>query len=108
MAELRLGVADKGRTVAAQVGDTIVVTLPENATTGYQCYQWNVDSCSEGTMALEETDATSAPVGAMGAGGGEVTVRLKATAAGAGNVILKLSRGTESSAFEFRVDFDIS
>jgi inhibitor of cysteine peptidase len=105
MAELRLGVADKGRTVAAQVGDTIVVTLPENATTGYQ---WNVDSCSEGTMALEETDATSAPVGAMGAGGGEVTVRLKATAAGAGNVILKLSRGTESSAFEFRVDFDIS
>src|SRR5947199_574956 len=105
MAELKLGVADKGRTVAAPVGDTIVITLPENATTGYQ---WNVDSYSEDTLALEETDATSASGGAVGAGGGEVTVRLKATARGSGNVIMKLSRGTENSAFEFRVDFDIS
>lgn len=105
MAELKLGFADKDRIVAAKVGDTIVITLPENATTGFQ---WNVASLTEDSLALEMTDATSAPSGAPGAGGGEVVVRFRATAAGPGNVILKLSRGTEGSAFEFRLNLDIS
>ncbi len=105
MAELKLGVADKDRTVAAKVGDTIVIMLPENATTGFQ---WNVASLTENNLALEMTDATSAPSGALGAGGGEAVVRLRATAPGSGHVILKLSRGTEDSAFEFRLNLNIS
>ena len=108
MAELRLGFADKNKTIPAKVGETLVITLPENATTGYQ---WKVASLTENTLALESTTATSAPSEYPGAGGSEVFFRLKTTAPGPGKINLKLLRGTErdgDSAFGFELNFDIS
>jgi inhibitor of cysteine peptidase len=108
MAELNLGFADNNKTVAAKVGDSIIVTVPENATTGFQ---WDLASITEETVALEDGSAISAPIGrAMGAGGGGVTFRFRATAAGNGKVTLKLSRGgpSDNSAVKFSLNLDIS
>jgi inhibitor of cysteine peptidase len=108
MAELNLGFVHNNKTVSARVGDTIVITLPENATTGFQ---WNVASITEETLALEDGSAISGSAGgAIGAGGGGVTFRFRATSAGNGKVTVKLSRGGESdnSAFQFTLNLDIS
>ncbi len=104
MAELRLGFADKDRTVVAKVGDCILIVLPENATTGFQ---WRVASFTEGTLALESTERTAAHEGPPGAGGGEVIARFRAMAIGPGNVVLKLSRGIEEDASVFKFDLNL-
>jgi predicted secreted protein len=39
MANLSFDFVDNDKTVTAKVGDIILITLPENATTGFQ---WNV------------------------------------------------------------------
>jgi inhibitor of cysteine peptidase len=49
--EHRLGPEDAGRTVAAAAGDRLVVSLPENASTGYT---WRVDELPPGTRVVEE------------------------------------------------------
>ena len=108
MAELNLGFVHNNKTLPARVGDIIAITLPENATTGFQ---WNVASITEEAIAIEDGSAISAPAGgAIGAGGGGVTFRFRATAAGNGKVTVVLSRGGQSdnTAFQFTVNFDIS
>jgi inhibitor of cysteine peptidase len=54
MADIALGPDDDGTTVSASVGDRIVVTLPENATTGFR---WEVESLDSATLELEASDA---------------------------------------------------
>lgn len=108
MVEFKVGFADKDRITPAKVGDTIIITLQENATTGFQ---WKMTSFTSDTLEFDIMDSTSAPSGSLGAGGGEVFFRLKAIATGPGKVNLKLSRGTRvdsDSDFGFELNFDIS
>jgi inhibitor of cysteine peptidase len=108
MAELNVGFEDKNKTIPAKVGDTIIITLQENATTGYQ---WNMTSFSSDTLALVSKETTSASSTVPGAGGSEVVFRLKPTASGLGRVNVKVLRGGEidiDSAFGVEFNFDIS
>jgi predicted secreted protein len=49
--EHRLGPEDAGRTVTVAAGDRLVLSLPENASTGYT---WQVDELPPGARVLEE------------------------------------------------------
>jgi inhibitor of cysteine peptidase len=107
MAELRLGFLENNKTVAAKAGDTIVITLPENATTGFQ---WDVVSAPQEIVQFEGRGATPPAVGAIGAGGSEASFRFKTHAAGSGDIILNLSRGDQSStsASQYTLTLNVS
>lgn len=51
MTEHHLGPEDAGRTVTVAAGDRLVLSLPENASTGYT---WQVDELPPGARVLEE------------------------------------------------------
>ena len=96
--------ADNGRTVALRVGETVRVTLPENATTGYR---WAVDRL-EGDVVEAVGSEPHYSAGAVGAGG-EVTFTFKATKAGPGALTLKHWRHFEGDASvtkRFHLRFD--
>jgi inhibitor of cysteine peptidase len=82
--DIGLTEADSGTTVSADPGDTIVVRLPENPTTGYR---WEV----AGGPSPSADDFTSAGTG-QGAGG-ERTLRFTAQP---GPITLVLKRPWES------------
>ena len=106
MGELRLGYTDRDKTIITKVGDTLVITVPENATTGFQ---WNLASYTKDILSLETTDPTSASSEPLGAGGRKVTFRFTAKSIGQGEIILKLSRGKGNieSNFKFRLNIKI-
>ena len=64
MTTILLTEADSGRSIAARVGDEIVVELPENPTTGYR---WEVagadglDPTADGYLAAEPVPPDAAP-----------------------------------------------
>lgn len=70
--------ADDGREVDAGLNDVVVVSLPENPTTGYL---WAVASETTGTLRLENSDF-SAVAGTGVGGGGLRTFSFRAAAAG--------------------------
>lgn len=93
--------ADNGRTVDLKVGETIEVTLPENATTGYR---WAVDRLDPGIVEAHESKPhySSGQTGSAG----EVTFSFKAGKAGSGDIQLKYWRhfeGDSSITQRFRV-----
>ena len=78
MATVTLGPEQHGQSVSASVGDTVVVRLPENPTTGYQ---WQVGSLDE--PVVEQVEDTYDAEGNPTVGGGgirELIFRVKAPA----------------------------
>jgi inhibitor of cysteine peptidase len=75
---------DDGRVVELRVGETVSVTLPENATTGYR---WAIDRLDPGLVEVNEAKPRypSGPVGS----GGAVTFSFASTEPGSGEVSLK-------------------
>ena len=93
--------ADNGRTVDLRVGESVRLTLPENATTGYR---WTVDHFDREVV----DPAGSEPHYAGGAVGsaGNVTFDFTAKKAGRGEVALKYWRhfeGEGSVVKRFRI-----
>jgi inhibitor of cysteine peptidase len=66
MPELGLTQSSNGSTVQAHEGDTLVLELPENPTTGYR---WNLTSHDE---ILRLSGDSFQPSGSQGAGGGGI------------------------------------
>jgi inhibitor of cysteine peptidase len=95
---------DNGRTVDLRVGESVRLTLPENATTGYR---WTVDHFDREVI----DPAGSEPHYAGGAVGsaGQITFDFKAKKAGSGEVALKYWRhfegeGSVVKRFRFRLN----
>jgi inhibitor of cysteine peptidase len=55
MAEYRIERADTEKVVEVNLGDSIVISLPENVTTGYR---WSVDLLDEHTVDLQDSQST--------------------------------------------------
>jgi len=85
--------ADNGKTVTVRVGETVAVTLQENASTGYR---WAIDGAGPALVTVHGPDA-SYPSGAVGSGG-LVRWAFEAKAPGATNVALKRWRPWEGDA----------
>jgi inhibitor of cysteine peptidase len=64
--EVKIGEAQNGARLAARVGDTIVLRLPENAAGGYR---WTLTPVDAGTLEMTEHhyEDTRAGVGSAGA-----------------------------------------
>jgi inhibitor of cysteine peptidase len=95
---------DNGRTVNLRVGESVRLTLPENATTGYR---WTVDHFDREVV----DPAGSEPHYAGGAVGsaGQITFDFKVKKAGSGDVALKYWRhfegeGSVVKRFRFRLN----
>lgn len=85
--------ADNGHTVDVRAGETVSVTLPENATSGYR---WAIDKLGPGIV--EANEATPhVPAGPVGSGG-TVTFAFKHAGHGSGEVSLKHWRHFEGDA----------
>jgi inhibitor of cysteine peptidase len=96
--------ADNERTVDLRVGESVRLTLPENATTGYR---WTVDHFDRGVVEPAGSEPHYAG-GAVGAAG-QVTFDFKAKQAGSGEVALKYWRhfegeGSVVKRFRFRLN----
>jgi len=106
MTDISLGPDDDGTTVTALVGDRLVVTVPENATTGYQ---WEVEAV-DGGLDVETSD-TVPPVELRPGQGGSHRVVVRVVRAGAAGLRLRLRRSwepPESSAQRYGVTVDAS
>ena len=91
-ATIRLSGADSGTSFRATVGDTIVVTLPENPSTGYR---WDVDQGGGKVLALVSADY-AAPAGTPLAGApGTRTFTFRAQGTGGTHLVLKYWRPFE-------------
>jgi inhibitor of cysteine peptidase len=71
VAELTLTEAENGGTFTVRLGDSIVITLPENPSAGYR---WSADSLDETVLALDGHDYS--PGGPGVGSGGTVAWRL--------------------------------
>jgi inhibitor of cysteine peptidase len=96
---------DGGRTIDIRSGETVQITLPENATTGYR---WAIDHYNE-----EFIDALASepryPSKSIGAGG-EVAFIFQAKKTGTGEIVLKQWRHWEGDASviaRFRVRLNV-
>lgn len=93
MATIEVAGTDEGATISAAVGDTIVLRLPDNPTTGYQ---WELDPLpGTGLVAVESGfEPTSDLMGS----GGTATWALQAQAPGTTVVRLKRWRQWEGES----------
>ncbi len=100
MAEIVLGEQDSGKTIEVQKGDTFIVSLNENPTTGFL---WADSEPQVPVLSLSESDWSSVGI-AIGAGGIRV-FRYKAEQAGEVELILRLMQEwePEQADREFRV-----
>jgi inhibitor of cysteine peptidase len=83
---------DDDRTVAARVGDTIEVSLAENASTGYR---WEIAEFDSRIVGIEESRFTPLP-GGIGSGGTR-HIAFRARNTGVGRVELILRRSWEAA-----------
>ena len=93
--------ADNERTVDLRVGESVRLTLPENATTGYR---WAIDRPDRDVV--EEAGSEPDPSGGAIGSGGNVTFDFTAKKAGNGEVALKYWRhfeGEGSVVKRFRI-----
>jgi inhibitor of cysteine peptidase len=93
-----LGEQDDGRRVTVQVGDTVEVRLPENATTGYR---WAPDAVDEDRLQPLAADAAYPANGQTGSGGYAV-FRYRVRKAGEARLTLKYWRHFEGAGSEIR------
>ena len=96
--------ADNGRTVDLRVGESVRLTLPENATTGYR---WAIDRLDRDVV--EEAGSEPHPSGGAIGSGSNVTFDFTAKKAGSGEVALKYWRhfegdGSVVKRFSFRLN----
>jgi inhibitor of cysteine peptidase len=89
LARLDVFPADDGNTFVVAAGDELIVTLPENPTTGYR---WELDSPSA-ALVLERDEPRAGRV--PGAGGVRV-LAFRAAAAGRVRLSLQLRRAWET------------
>lgn len=100
---ITLGESDAGRSHTVQVGDEVVVRLPENPTTGHR---WHLTLPTEGLDAATDSFAAAAP--ARPGSGGTREFRLQASAPGTFRVGLAHKRSWEPTASAATVlEFDI-
>ncbi len=97
-------VAQSGTTVDAKVGDTVVVKLDANATTGYE---WTFTAGDTFTVASSEYVPDPNPSGLAGSGGTQV-VTLKVTAAGSSELTGVYARGWETPPAGSEPDFSMT
>jgi inhibitor of cysteine peptidase len=82
--------------VSLKVGQTLVVTLPSNPSTGYS---WTVSGAPDSAVLTQEGDITYTPSNpdvVMPGSGGSETVRFTATAAGTTKLVLDYRRPWET------------
>jgi hypothetical protein len=108
MSELALGIAENQQNVPVSVGDSITITLHQNAASSG--FEWGIVRFSEDLLAFEGRDLEAASGNGMGSGQQAVVFRFGVQSAGSGSVELGLSRGNPkvSSSFNYRVDLNIS
>jgi inhibitor of cysteine peptidase len=94
MSTITLTRADSGKVVETRAGDTLVVRLGENPTTGYQ---WAIETLNADEVVLQNVEYLRAGGAAVG-GGGERRFTFKAQRAGTATVQLKLWRVWEGDA----------
>jgi inhibitor of cysteine peptidase len=102
---LSLVETDNGRTIDVRLGETVQVTLPENATTGYR---WAIDRYDEDAIEALSTEARYAAK-AVGSGG-EVTFSFRGKTIGTGEIALKNWRqweGDSSVISRFRLRLNV-
>lgn len=95
---------DNDRTIDIAVGDTVRISLPENATTGYR---WAIDRVDDDVIEAVGSDPHYAE-NAVGSGG-DVVFAFKGRKSGSGEIVLKYWRHFEGDASvqkRFRVRFD--
>jgi inhibitor of cysteine peptidase len=84
---------EDGRTAQVRVGETIEVTLPENASTGYS---WTVDRLDADIVQQHSAESRN-PAKAIGASG-TIVFTFEAVKAGTGEIALKYWRSWEGDA----------
>lgn len=106
MTNLELVREHNGETVELQRGDTLVIRLPDNPTTGFR---WAVDSLDSDVMTQVEGDYSSAS-SAIGSGGVRCFA-FQAKGVGTSVITLKLWRsweGDRSARSRFRVTVNVN
>jgi inhibitor of cysteine peptidase len=96
---------DNGRTVDIRVGESVRITLSENATTGYR---WAIDRYEEEFIEAVSTEPSNT-ANALGSGG-EVAFIFKGKKIGTGEIILKHWRhweGDSSVTTRFRIQLRV-
>ena len=96
--------AQTGTTVEASVGDTVVVSLDANATTGYE---WAFVAGDTFTIESSEYVPDPNPSGLSGSGGTQV-VKLKVTKAGSSELTGTYARSWETPAPDAKPDFTMT
>jgi len=92
LTEIKLTKNDNGKTVEARVGESVVIELPENPTTGYL---WTLNVKEEtGTASLSNSRYTAPKQSGIG-GGGTRMFTVKVQSSGIVTVDMKLRRQWE-------------
>lgn len=84
---------DHDRTIDIAAGDTVRISLPENATTGYR---WAIDRVDDDV--IEAVGSEPHYAGNAVGSGGNVTFTFKGRKSGSGEIVLKYWRHFEGDA----------
>jgi inhibitor of cysteine peptidase len=104
MPEIQLTMSDRGRLIAVKPGDTLVISLDENLTTGYE---WELAPISSQIVELIDSRYLQKTRAALG-GGGTREIRFRAKAPGQAPIQLQLRRSWEpANAAVDRFDVDV-
>jgi predicted secreted protein len=87
VAAIEVTEADDGRVIAAQVGDEIVLRLPERGSTGYL---WDLEGAGDPALVLERSEGDA---GAMPGAPGERRLVFRLAGASRSEVVLARRRG---------------
>jgi inhibitor of cysteine peptidase len=96
---------DHDRVFEVRVGESLYISLPENATTGYR---WMIDHYDE--HKLEWSSTHSNYIGALVGSGGTVGFTFKAQQVGLADIVLKQKRSWEDDSLviaHFRIQVQI-
>jgi len=86
MSEIIIVKENAGKTFKAIQGNSILIRLDENRSTGYQ---WEIDLSDDQVISLEKTDYTPGAKKKIGSGGAR-TFNLKAESSGSVKILLRL------------------
>jgi inhibitor of cysteine peptidase len=91
---IKLTQTDKGKSITVHPGDEIVITLPENPSTGYS---WATDKIDESMLTSQTSTTSSTPGAAIGTGGAR-TFSFRARQSGTVHLQLKLFRAWQGDS----------
>jgi predicted secreted protein len=92
--------ADDGRVVPTEVGDEVVVRLPERGSTGYR---WDLEVAGDPALVLERSDAEA---GAMPGAPGERRLVFRVSDASMSELVLERRRAPGAADRRFRLVVD--